>query len=544
MSDNERFNYRPDAGAKKVAIYEYRDEAGQVLFEKLRYEPKSFRLRHKLDGRMVYNLDGVRRVPFRLPKVAAASTVVLCEGEKDCLNVSELGFCATTAPFGAANWPDELSACFKDKVVYVCYDVGQEAGALRAAASLHGQAKEVRVCRLPLTENEADVTDYLNTIPPDSPDRSAKQIKLVQELLRDAELYEYRDEDLKPAKTKARIKPAELPLSLSLTGVEARAVNWLWPNFIPLARATIVSGDPNVGKTWLVLDIAARLSRGLAWPDGTPGPEPANIIYLTVEDNPHDTIRPRIDSLGGDPARIFVLNPAYEDFISFAEHEGLKALEQEILRIGDVRLVVLDPVLDFSGKVNPNAAEQVRAFLSPLVHLAEKLNLALVLVAHLNKAQSQSAIYRTGGSTSAWLGKCRAAFMVFRDRDDKKKRYVSAIKSNLAPEDPPQLAFLPEFGRLIFEKVEDEVDMDEQLNPQLFPGAEKEETSFAVTWLRELLKDGPVDLKEILKAARESGVSRATVFRARTRLALVARIENVGRSRSSSWELPKKAEGT
>jgi hypothetical protein len=331
---------------------------------------------------------------------------------------------------------------------------------------------------------------------------------------------------------------AGLPLTVLLSGVDPQPVEWLWPNFIPLARASMISGDPNVGKTWLALDIAARLSKGLAWPDDSPGPDPANVLYLTVEDNPHDTIRPRIDSLGGDPSKIAIINPGYSDFISFAEQGGIKKLEKEILKIGNVRLVVLDPVLDFSGGINPNAAEQVRAFLTPLIHIAEKLNLALLLIAHLNKAQSQSAIYRTGGSTSAWLGKCRAAFMIFRDSEEKKKRYVSAIKANLAPDDPPQLSFIPNSGRLVFERVIEEVDVDEHLNPQFRgQGGEKEESSFAVSWLKDALKAGPVDAKEIKQAAREGGISERSLNRAGHKLNVTMKAEGYGKFKTSTWAL-------
>lgn len=328
------------------------------------------------------------------------------------------------------------------------------------------------------------------------------------------------------------------PAMVLLSGVDPQPVEWLWPNFIPLGKATMISGDPNVGKTWLALDIAARLSRGLPWPDGIPGPEPANVLYLTVEDNPHDTIRPRIDSLAGDPSKITILNPGHSDFISFAAQDGINKLEQEILRIGNVRLVVLDPVLDFSGEINPNAAEQVRAFLTPLIRLAEKLNFALVLIAHLNKAQSQSAIYRTGGSTSAWLGKCRAAFMIFRDNEEKKKRYISAVKSNLAADDPPQLSFVPNSGRLVFETVVEEVNVDEQINPQLRgQGEEKEERSFAVKWLREALKAGPVLARELRQAAREAGITESTLLRTAHKLNLEMKSEGFGKFKISSWSL-------
>ena len=327
-------------------------------------------------------------------------------------------------------------------------------------------------------------------------------------------------------------------LTISLSNIEPQEVAWLWPNFIPLGRASMISGDPNVGKTWFALDITARLSKGLAWPDGNSESEAANIIYLSLEDNPSDTIRPRIDSLGGDPSKIAIINPDYSDFISFAKQDGIKKLEQEILKIANVRLVVLDPILDFSGEINPNAAEQVRAFLTPLIYIAEKFNLALILIAHLNKAQSQSAIYRTGGSTSAWLGKCRAAFMIFRDSEEKKKRYISAIKSNLAQDDPPQLSFIPNNGRLIFEKVIEEIDVEEHLNPQRQGG--REESSFAKSWLKEALKDGPVEWKELRKAAEEAGILKDSIYRAGKKLGAILTCEGFGKFKTSLWSLSGK----
>ena len=327
------------------------------------------------------------------------------------------------------------------------------------------------------------------------------------------------------------------PHMVLLSSVEAQPVSWLWPNFIPIGKATMISGDPGVGKTWLALDVSARLSKGLAWPDGSPSPEPANAIYFSVEDQAKDTLRPRIDSLGGDPDRVGIINPICPDFVSFAEKDGINILEQDILKLGNVRLVVLDPILDFSGEINPNAAEQVRAFLTPLIRLGEKYNLALVLTAHLNKAQAQSAIYRTGGSTSAWLGKCRAAFMIFRDNEEKKKRYVSAIKSNLAPDDPPQLSFVPDHGRLIFEKVVGEIDVDEHLNPQL-RGQAGDENKFNVRWLLDFLKDGPKTIKEL---ADEVPFSRRTLFRLADKLEQSGKIERAPgtEGKFKIWRLPE-----
>ena len=304
------------------------------------------------------------------------------------------------------------------------------------------------------------------------------------------------------------------PTSLLLSDVEARRVPWLWQDYIPLGRATLISGDPGSAKTWFCLDLAARLSKGLRWPDGFPGTAPAQTYYLTVEDDLADTVRPRIDSLGGDPAMIAVFNSEHPLHLDLNKPEGLLRLEKELVRLGNVRLVVVDPIIDFSGDSNPNAGEEVRALLTPLIRLAAKLNFALVLIGHLNKSQAMSAIYRAGGSTGGWLGKCRAAFLIFRDHDDKTLRHIIALKANLSPQDPGQLEFRINRGQLEIEVSREEVDADEQLNPQ--HGPRPRERNEAVDWIKEFFGDKTeIPTLEVETAARVDHISEATLSRAK-----------------------------
>jgi hypothetical protein len=328
-----------------------------------------------------------------------------------------------------------------------------------------------------------------------------------------------------------------LPL-VCLSEIAPVEVPWLWKNFIPLGRAAMISGDPNSGKTFFALDLAARVSKGLSWPDGASGADPANIIYLTIEDDPADTLRPRLDSLGGDPARVKVLNLNHTDFFDLSNEKGLKTLEAEIEKFGKVRLVIIDPILDFSGKINPNAAEQVRALLTPLINLAVKFSFSLLLIAHLNKAQSMAAIYRTSGATAAWLGKCRASFLIFRDREDPGKRYFIPLKANLSPEDPPQLCFRLLNGQVLFERLEERIDAEEHI------GAQREriesDSSFVSNWLKEVLGDGPIELKEIFRQSKDFDIPRASLFRKKKALGIQSKISGVGKLRKAVWFLPGK----
>jgi len=315
---------------------------------------------------------------------------------------------------------------------------------------------------------------------------------------------------------------ARVPSFLTLSDIEAKPVSWLWLNFLPLGRAILISGDPDVGKSWFALNLAARLSRGLSWPDGARGEAPAKSFFIGIEDEAHDTIRPRIDSLGGDPAMVRIFNSGHPRHLNLSSPENLRRLENDIESFGNVRLVVIDPIIDFSGGVNPNAAEEVREFLTPLIALAGKLNFALVIVGHLNKAQTMSAIYRAGGSTGGWLGKVRAAFMIFKDIDDKKLRHFFKLKANLSPVDLPQLEFRLLSGTMDIRVSAEDVNPDEHLNPQ--PGRRPRERENAMAWLKVLFKDrDSIPSAEIETLAREKGFSFPTLKRAKHLVGLVSK---------------------
>jgi len=361
--------------------------------------------------------------------------------------------------------------------------------------------------------------------------------KLVQIINDQAKTGDFNFDQIEPLVTELKdLESSQGALTQPLSLVQPVEVRWLWPSFIPIGRITIIAGDPGVGKTWFCLDLAARLSQGLTWPDGSPGPEPANSIYLIIEDMPDDTLRPRIDSLGGDPARIRILTKELlGQGFDLSQKRSISRLRGEIKREGNVKAVFIDPILDFSGKINSNRAEAVRAFLNPLVQLASEFELALIMTAHLNKQEAQSAVYRTAGSASGWLGKARSAFLIFRDQEDKKKRYLKAIKNNLAREDPQTLAFSIRDGKLIFEKCGD-VDAEEYLNPQR--RTEAKELSRACQWLKDFLKDGRKDSKEVRQAAKDFGIPQSTLYDAAHKLGVIPKTEGFGAFKVSFWSLP------
>lgn len=302
--------------------------------------------------------------------------------------------------------------------------------------------------------------------------------------------------------------------SIQLKQIESEPVNWLWQNYFPCSKISLVSGDPGAGKTWLCLDLAARLSVGMDWPDGSPSPGAANSLILSCEDGASDTFRPRLDKLKADTSKIFLMQAP----IDLSSVGGRSSLINEIHQ-RNPRLIIIDPILDFSGRVNPNAVDQVRAMLTPLSEIIEKSRATLILTSHLNKSSVMQALYRTAGSASGWVGKARAVFMVIKDKMNQEanqpfRRLFAPIKTNLSPKEPQAYFFqISDNPGLTYERVPEDFNLENFLasdHRDLGPQLEE-----AKHFLKVLLKTGPAAAMEVLRQAQEAGIKEKTLLRAK-----------------------------
>jgi 5S rRNA maturation endonuclease (ribonuclease M5) len=166
-----------------VATYDYTDEAGKLLFQCVRFQPKDFRQRQPNGkGGWIWNIEGVRRVLYRLPQVIEAQSVAIPEGEKDCDNLAGLGFVATTNPCGAGKWRDEYSETLRGKDVIVFGDVGDkdragEKHTEQRIKSLNGKARSIK--RVTLPDGYHDVSDYIASLPSETTAEAIR--KLIDE---------------------------------------------------------------------------------------------------------------------------------------------------------------------------------------------------------------------------------------------------------------------------------------------------------------------------------------------------------------------------
>lgn len=310
-----------------------------------------------------------------------------------------------------------------------------------------------------------------------------------------------------------KVEPTAAELILGNLGdVKAEPVSWLWEPYFPIGKLVGIGGDPDAGKSWFALHLAACLSRGFYWPDGSKNNALGNTVYLSGEDDANDTLRPRIDSMGGDAAKLRYL---VRDSLNLSDEKTINNLEDEIKKTGDVRLVVLDPAFDFSGTINPNAVEQARAFLGPLQAMTRRLSVCTLLIIHTKKGSVEKAIDWVGGSKSGWAGKLRALFGIERPADDPTRRIFFKIKANLAPVDPPQLAFRIVQGHLEFEMRPSEISLSDLLRPDL--SGDGLQITEAVNFLRVALADGPLSAEDVKKQAKEAGYSERTIERAKPR---------------------------
>ena len=285
--------------------------------------------------------------------------------------------------------------------------------------------------------------------------------------------------------------------------------------------------------------MAARTTRGAAWPDGGTAPR-GDVIVLTAEDGLGDTVRPRVEDLGGDLSRVHVLtaikDQAGNEF-TFSLSRDLPHLEAKIVETGAV-LVTIDPFSAYLGATDSYKDSDIRRVLTPLAALAERTRVAVVALMHLTKDDKRRAVSRGLGSM-AFIAASRVTLAVGRDPDDSDpngRRIVVPVKSNLS-EPAPALAFRLTDGRFTWdEQPPADVDVDE-----VFGGVHSDdqvEREDAKAFLLEVLADGPVPSKEIERDAKANGIAQRTLFRAKSSLSVQATRIGFGPGGAWQWRLP------
>jgi len=332
----------------------------------------------------------------------------------------------------------------------------------------------------------------------------------------------------------------------SAADVASRPLTWIFDDYIPQGKLTLLAGMPKVGKSLLSLEIAACISSGFKLPNGQ-RPKQGNIVIFSAEDPldeddgeeaSDDTIIPRLEAARADLRCIKIGDPIVEDISTRQKrmldiNRDIEVIKDKIEGIGNVRLVIFDTITSFLGNINTNLESQVRAALTPLVKLAANLGVAVLCILHFRKDASGSAMDRIIG-TRAYTGIARSILAAVADPLDEERYLFYRVEGNFAEKRSARgyaykirSCAIEGIGRMPY------IDWDGEATLKIGDALDGEENAGklaeAEEFLCELIADGPVPSKEVEKAADAASISMATLRRARQRLKIVCRRRGKGR---------------
>ena len=323
-----------------------------------------------------------------------------------------------------------------------------------------------------------------------------------------------------------------------LSDVEPADVQWFWDKYIPYGKVTLLAGDPGLGKSWVTLDLAAKLTVGGQTPDRLSSMDVGSVILLTAEDGLADTVRPRIDGQGGDSALVHAVNCTLDP----TQHGRILSLVDDtialelLVRELDAKLVIIDPLNAFTGGTDSHVDAQVRRALTPLTNLAENTGAAVLVVMHLNQSTLQPALYRVQGSVG-FVGAARSVLIVVRDNDNPDMRLMVPIKANLSG-DMPAVRFTITDEPVLEWHGTVEVDVADLLAPQQPKTGNGKPSALARAqdFLMELLVGGPLPADTVFREGSKEGFSERTIQRAKNSLSIKSeKIQQEGKKGADHW---------
>jgi len=322
--------------------------------------------------------------------------------------------------------------------------------------------------------------------------------------------------------------------------VKLTPVRWLWRGFLPAGMLTILGGAPGCGKTTIALSLAAAVTRGGIWPDGTRCTEPGDVMFWSGEDAKEVTAA-RLVAAGADMSRIhFIDGVSGADGDAFDPGRDMPLLEVTAEGLAAPRLLILDPIVSAVAGDSHKGAE-VRRSLQPVVDLGQRLGCAVLGITHFSKGTGgRDPVERVTGSI-AFAALARVVMVAAKVKSDsgddgEPRRVFVRAKSNIGPDDG---GFAYELERV---EVQPEVEGQRVRWLEALDGtarellAEAEADNYSEdgsspgsvdAFLRALLIAGPVTAKSVMADADGAGYAWRTVQRAAERLGVDRRKEGV-----------------
>lgn len=343
--------------------------------------------------------------------------------------------------------------------------------------------------------------------------------------------------------------------TMTADGVVPEPLAWLWLHRIPLGKLTVFVGMPDVGKSTVAIDVVARCTTGEPWPGTEEARRPQEVLMLVSEDDLTDTAVPRLMAAKADLNKVhFAMQTKIIDTKKgsqatrrIALDQDLKSLELILAEHPEIKLVIIDPLGSYLGKLKKNAEEDIRGVLTELKEMAERTKVAVISIDHFNKNVEQSALHRLSGA-GALAAVPRAVWGFVKDKDDPEKltRLMLNAKLNVVSERNKAGLKYRSVGVEFFIKNtmsnlptinwlgESVGDLDEILHEKNDP--DKTKVGKCGIWLQERLAKGAVLSTMIYTEGANAGFSEKTIRRSGAQLG-ITHVKTTGGWR---MELPKE----
>lgn len=321
-------------------------------------------------------------------------------------------------------------------------------------------------------------------------------------------------------------------------------IRWLWPGWLARGKLHVLAGAPGTGKTTIATHLAACVSAGRALPSGF-RPQRGSVLIWSGEDDPADTLVPRLIAAGADLARVRFVGEVCENGkrYPFDPARNVPKLAAAVAGMDDVVLLIVDPLVSaVSGDSHKNA--EVRHGLAPLVELAGRLGAALLGITHYSKGtQGRDPLERVSGSL-AFGAVARLVFGTVKQKAEEgqpQRMMLARAKSNIGPDgggftyaiEQTELPSCIATSRIVWGAAV------EGTARELLADPEPDDASHdgdAAAFLRDLLADGQRTAREIFRDAENAGYSRDQMKRAKRRVGVET--VKVGMEGGWVWRLP------
>lgn len=537
-------NYERNDG-KHSAQWEYHNAKGEVVCIEVRwnYGPgeKVYKRVSKFDtGWHCDDLPQPRPL-YRLPKLRGANRVYICEGAKAATAAAKIGLHSTAALNGAVSphCSDWTPLSGKEEAIILADNdkVGEKfATKVTQLLSILEKPPAVTVLLLPGLPPKGDIVEW---------------IEAQGDQVEDAELIRRIETLVAEAKQKAIDDAPKYGLIVTrLCDVEEVAVEWLWPGRIPLGGITTIVGYGGEGKSFLSCAIGTSVSQGWKFEGNLPCPK-GSVVILAGEDLPA-RLKSRYRVNGADLNKISIIEgqiqfdgrKAVETSVSLHD---IELIRHEVAKIGDVKLVIVDPIGSFIPDINSDKDNEVRKLLAPLAKMANDHNLAAVIICHRRKGGDSRADNAALGSV-AFTAAARAVHHLILDPTSdapKKERRRLFLPGKINDAEEAQgLAFwirppegLIEWQRDAIEMTADDAMQlaSEKANGKKGPKSVKQ--AKAEEWLKNALKDGSwKSAKDLIEGAEEAGHAERTLRDAKDALGVTHKKRGFGGG--VDWQLP------